>query len=93
MTLTRKQNHFKRLLIEYVAISNADSLEKLSEITLDVIDESLDFRATKVKILSKLMEEANTYYSQELKDLLANKDNLNPLIQQLLDKSDCIFWF
>ena len=93
MTLTRKQTHLKRLLKEYMQVSNCSNWEELSEITLDTIDESSDFNTSRIKILSKLMEEASLYYSQELKDFIANRDKLNPMMQQLIDDSDCKNWF
>ena len=93
MTLTRKQTHLKRLLKEYMQVSNCSNSEELSEITLDTIDESSDFNTSRIKILSKLMEEASLYYSQELKDFIANRDKLNPMMQQLIDDSDCKNWF
>lgn len=93
MALTKKQNHLKRLLQEYVAVLNASDSEELSEITMEVIDVVGDFDSTKINVLSKLMEEAATLYSEELEDMVKNKDGFNPLIQQLIDNSNCKYWF
>ena len=93
MTLTRKQTHLKRLLQEYMQVSNCSNWEELSEITLDTIDESSDFNTSRINILSKLMEEASLYYSEELKDFIANRDKLNPMMQELIDNTYCKDWF
>ena len=39
------------------------------------------------------MEEASLYYSQELNDFIANRDKLNPLMQELIDNTYCKDWF
>jgi hypothetical protein len=93
MTLTRKQTHLKRLLQEYMQVSICSNWEELSEITLDTIDESSDFNTSRINILSKLMEEASLYYSEELKDFIANRDKLNPMMQELIDNTYCKDWF
>ena len=93
MNLTRKQNHLKRLLQEYVAVLNSSNLEELSEVTMSTIDDNGDFNGIKGNILSQLMEEATTHYSEELKDLVNNKDCYNISMQQLIDNSYCKDWF
>ena len=93
MTLTRKQTHLKRLLHEYMQVSNCSNWEELSQITLDTFDSSSDFNTNRSNILSKLMEEASLYYSEELKEFLTNRDKLNPMMQQLIDNTDCKNWF
>lgn len=93
MTLTRKQTHLKRLLQEYMQVLNCSNWEELSEITLDNFDRNSDFNTNRANILLKLMEEASLNYSQELKDLLTNKDKLNSMMQELIDNTYCKDWF
>ena len=91
--LTRKQNHLKRLLQEYMNVLNVETIEELSEITLDNFDTNSDLNTNKSNILIELMEEASLFYSEELKDFLTNKDKFNPMMQELIDNTYCKDWF
>jgi hypothetical protein len=86
MSLTGKQNQLKRILKQYVDVSNASNLEELSTAALNNVEDDNDLDITKLKIKLNLIEETMLYHSQDFEFLLKNKTNLNPNIQRLLDE-------